>query len=499
MIERAALGGTCVNVGCVPSKNLLGAGEVLHSARESPYPSIHPCESNNFFDFAKMIEDKDVLVEKLRKQKYYDVLQSLEHVDLVEASASFISPKKVRVVVIDNDDNNNSSGGSDGGTSNSSRRRGKRQQRERRNLLLEADKFIIATGSSPSIPRFKGVENVKYLTNKEALALKERPSSMIVIGGRALGLEFAQMYARFGTKVTVLQRSGRIIPDHEPEIAQRLHQYLTDEGIEIVTGVNVKEIWQNNNGDGGGRGIKFVKASVNKKEDEKEEEEKVFEAEQLLMATGRRPDTADLHLENAGVKLRKDNGAIVVNSEMRTTVQHIWAGGDVVGEPMLETLAAKAGATAAENALTGSHKKIDLLSVPSAIFTSPQVASVDMTEEQMVNRYGYCSCRTLSMKEDVPKALTVNDTKGLIKMVVDPKGRGISERRNSNSSRVVGVYILASIAADMIHEAVLAVKYRLTIDDIIDTVHVFPTMSEAIKLVATSFKQDVSKLSCCAE
>ncbi len=437
MIERAALGGTCVNVGCVPSKNLLGAGEILHSAKHPSYSSVIPCDSD--FDFSKTIKAKDALVKGLRKQKYYDVLQSLEHVVFIEASASFISPKKVKV---------------DG-------------------KLFEADKFIIATGSSPSAPKFKGIENVQYLTNSEALALKEKPSSMIVIGGRALGLEFAQMYERFGTKVTVLQRSDRIIPDHEPEISQGLHQYLAQEGIEIVTDVNVKEVWQKN-------GIKFVKASVSN-------EEKVLEAEQLLLATGRRPNTADLHLENAGVKIR-DDGAIVVNSEMRTSAPHIWAGGDVVGEPMLETLAAKAGATAAENALTGSHKKIDLLSVPSAIFTSPQVASVGLTEEQMMKKYGYCSCRTLLMK-DVPKGLTVNDTKGLIKMAVDYK----------KHNRIVGVHILASIAADMIHEAVMAVKYKLTIDDIIDTVHVFPTMSESIKLVATAFKQDVSKLSCCAE
>ncbi|UVS70392.1 mercury(II) reductase [Nitrososphaera viennensis] len=442
MIERAMLGGTCVNVGCVPSKNLLGAGEILHSAKHPSYPSVFSCDSD--FDFAKTIESKDALVRGLRKQKYYDVLQSLEHVELVQADASFVSPKKVKIV----DDDGR---------------------------LFEADKFIIATGSSPSVPRFKGIENMQYLTNNGALALKEKPSSMIVIGGRALGLEFAQMYARFGAKVTLLQRSDRIIPDHEPEISQGLHQHLTEEeGIEIITDVNVREVWQKN-------GSKFVRASV------KNKEERVFEAEQLLMATGRRPNTADLHLENAGVKLR-DDGAIIVNSEMRTSASHIWAGGDVVGEPMLETLAAKAGATAAENALTGGHKKIDLLSVPSAVFTSPQVASVGMTEEQMMQKYGYCSCRTLLMK-DVPKALTVNDTRGLIKMAVDPK----------KNNRIVGVHILASIAADMIHEAVVAVKYRLTIDDIIDTVHVFPTMSEAIKLVATAFKQDVSKLSCCAE
>jgi mercuric reductase len=438
MIERAALGGTCVNVGCVPSKNLLEAGEILHSAKNPSYPSVFPCDSE--FDFQNTIATKDNLVKALRKQKYHDVLSSLENVELIEENASFVAPWKVKV---------------DG-------------------KMLEAGKFIIATGSSPSVPRFKGIENVDYLTNNEALSLKDKPSSMIVIGGRALGLEFAQMYARFGTKVTLLQRSDRIIPEHEPEISDGLHNYLTEEEIEIITGVNIEELYQKGKS-------KFVTVAIGGKR------RQTFEAEQLLMATGRKPNTADLHLENAGVKLRLD-GAIAVNSEMCTSVPHIWAGGDVVGEPMLEPLAAKAGATAAENALTGSHKKIDLLTVPSAIFTSPQVASVGLTEETMMEKYGYCSCRTLPMKE-VPKALTVNDTKGLIKMAVDPKKR----------NRIVGVHILSSIAADMIHEAVMAVKYKLTIDDIIDTVHVFPTMSEAIKLVATSFKQDVSKLSCCAE
>jgi mercuric reductase len=437
MIERSRLGGTCVNVGCIPSKNLLAAGEHLYSSSNPSYASIKPCNAS--LDFSKVINEKDILVKTLRKQKYQDVLDSLEHVKLVEGNAYFISNNKVKV-------------------------RGK---------VLAANKFIIATGSSTSVPKFKGVENVNFLTNVEVLSLKKKPSSMIVIGGRALGLEFAQMYSRFGTRVTLLQRSDRIIPEHEPEISSGLQHYLAEEGIEIATGVNIKEIWQKNDS-------KFVRAAIGEKE-------QTFEAEQLLIATGRKPNTADLHLENAGVKVRQD-GAIAVNSEMRTSVPHIWAGGDVVGEPMLETLAAKQGATAADNALTGSHKKIDLLSVPSAIFTSPQVASVGVTEKQMMQKYGYCSCRTLGM-DKVPKATTVNDTKGLIKMVINPKKNNL----------VIGVHILSSIAADMIHEAVMAVKYKLTIDDIIDTVHVFPTMSEAIKLVATSFRQDVNRLSCCAE
>lgn len=280
------------------------------------------------------------------------------------------------------------------------------------------------------------------------------------------------MYAHFGTEVTVLQRSDRIIPEEEPEISDALKQYLEEEGIKIHTGVKTLDVRKK-----GDSKIVRVEMNGNVKE---------IEARQLLMATGRKPNTFDLNLESAGVKLR-DDGAIAVNSEMRTSVPHIWAAGDVIGQPMLETAAAKEGAVAAENALNGSKKKVDFLSIPHAVFTSPQVASVGMTEEQMTSKMGVCSCRTLYMSE-VPKALVVNETRGLIKMAVHPK-----------TGRIMGVHILLELAADIIHEAVLAVKYKLTVDDIIDTVHVFPTMTEAIKLVATAFRKDVSKLTCCAE
>jgi len=440
MIEKHVLGGTCVNVGCIPSKNLLGVGEILHSSKNPVYPAISPC--TEAFDFTRVIRDKDNLVRFLRSSKYNDVLSGFENVRLIEGEAYFVSDKVVTV---------------------NARR-------------IESDKFIIATGSSPIVPAIKGIEAVDYITNVEALSLKEKPSSMIIIGGRALGLEFAQMYSRFGTKVTLLQRNDRIIPDHEPEISEMLHKYLVDEGIEIFTGVKIVEAYQNN-------GTKFVKSALGATGNEQ-----IFEGEQLLIATGRKPNTLDLHLENIGVRLRENDGAIIVNSEMRTSASNIWGAGDVLGAPMLESAAAKEGSIAAENALTGTHKRIDFLSVPSAIFTSPQVASVGLTESQMIQRFGYCSSKTLEMNQ-VPKALTVNQTKGLIKMVVNPK----------QNNTIVGVHILADLAADIIHEAVLAVKYRLTTDDIVDTVHVFPTMTEAIKLVATSFKQDIRKLTCCAE
>src|SRR3989449_6739155 len=285
---------------------------------------------------------------------------------------------------------------------------------------------------------------------------------MVVLGGRALGLEFAQMFSHMGTKVTLLQRSDRIIPEEEPEISEALRQYLENEGIEIRTGVQVKRISQI-------QGEKVVVATAEGREIE-------ARGDELLLATGRDPNTNGLELETVPVALRKD-GAVKVNREMRTTAPHVWAAGDVIGEPMLETIAAKEGATAAENALLGTHRKIDFLPVPRAIFTSPQVASVGLTEKQAHEQRYECACRTIPMSK-VPKAIVIRDTRGLIKMVAE-----------SSTGRILGVHILAENGADLIHEAVLAVKYRLTIGDIIDTVHVFPTMTESIKLVATSFRR----------
>ncbi len=436
MIERGVLGGTCVNVGCVPSKNLLRAGELRYYDSHREFPGISPGRTS--LEFNRVIEQKNQIVRGLRKEKYSDVLRSLPSTKLFRGEARFVSRTRVKV---------------DG-------------------INVDGRKFIVATGSSPRIPSIPGIENVSYLTNAEALGLRKQPASMIVLGGRALGLEFAQMYSHIGTKVTLLQRSERIIPEEEPEISEALHQYLEDEGVEIKTGVQVKRVYQS-------QGEKVVVAKVGGRELE-------VRGDDLLLATGRDPNTSGLGLETVPVRLRKD-GAVRVNREMRTTAPHVWAAGDVIGEPMLETIAAKEGATAAENALTGTHRKIDFLPVPRAIFTSPQVASVGLTEKEAHERGYKCACRTVPLSK-VPKAIVIRDTRGLVKMVAD-----------APTGRVLGVHILADHAADIIHEAVLAVKHKLTVDDLIDTVHVFPTLSESIKLAATSFRKDIDQLSCCAE
>ncbi len=425
-----------MNVGCVPSKNLLHAGEIRYYDTNREFPGIVPGRTT--LQFRRVIEQKDQIVRGLRKEKYVDVLRSLPSTKLFRGKARFVSNTRVRV----------------------------------NGINLDGRKFVIATGSSPLIPPIPGIEKVDYITNVEALSLREKPPSMVIIGGRALGLEFAQMYAHMGTEVTLLQRSQRIIPEEEPEISEALQHYLEEEGIRILTGVQVKSVYQKN-------GRRIVLVSANGKDFEEE-------GDKLLMATGRAPNTEGLGLETVGVEVRRD-GAVKVNREMRTSASHIWAAGDVIGEPMLETIAAKEGATAAENALRGSHRKVDFRAVPKAVFTSPQVATVGLTDRE-ANERGYkCACRTVEMSK-VPKAITIRETRGLIKMVAE-----------NSTGRILGVHILAENAADIIHEGVLAVKHHLTIDDIIDTVHVFPTMAESIKLAAMSFRKNLDQLSCCAE
>ncbi|VVB55490.1 Dihydrolipoyl dehydrogenase [uncultured archaeon] len=432
MVEKGTIGGTCVNVGCVPSKHLLRVGEINYYKNHG-HAGLDVTSS---LDFAVTITEKREIVDGLRKSRYIDVIDA-SGITLLRGQAVFVSKNEVKV----------------------------------NGRTLHADKFVIATGSSPHILPLEGIDSVDYLTNVEAMELSELPESMIVLGGRAIGLEFAQMFSHFGTKVTVLQRSPRIIPEEESIISDYLKAYLGEEGINIQTGANVRSVRKEN-------GNIVVTALFG-------EEKREFKAEKLLMATGRKPNTRDLGLERAGVQVDK-NGAVIVDDEMRTT-SNIWAAGDVIGEPMLETVAGKEGSIAAENALADKGKKMDFSAVPHAVFTIPQVASVGLTEKKAEETGITCRCSTIPM-ELVPRAVLAKDTRGLIKMVIDAK-----------TERIIGVHIVASLAADMIHEGVIAVKYGMTIDDIIDTVHVFPTMTEAVKLVAQSFRKDISKMSCCAE
>ncbi len=432
--NTVGLGGTCVNVGCVPSKYLLHISKIMHDSQRN---SLYEIKSEVSFDFKTIMKEKDSLVDELKNEKYEKVLGNLKNVEFVRGKAEFIS--KAEIKVADN--------------------------------IYTAPGFIIATGSSTFIPSIKGIDEVNYMTNIETLNLKKLPKSMIVIGGGALGLEFSQIFSRFGTKVYVLEAKKRIVPNAEPELSILLKKYLKEEGIEIMTNARVIEVSKDHEN-----------VVVNVILDDKE---KTITAERLLLAVGRKANTSSLSLEKTDVKLGSKK-EIKVDDEMKAS-NEIWAGGDVTGEPMLETVAAREGMIAANNALSSEKIKMNYDVVPRAVFTDPQLASVGLTDKE-VNEEGItCNCNTVTMNL-IPKARVINEVRGAIKLVVDKK-----------TEEIKGVHVLASSAADLIHEGVMIVKNKMTINDVVNTLHIFPTISEGIKLAAQSFKRDISKMSCCAE
>ncbi|QXJ34278.1 mercury(II) reductase [Saccharolobus shibatae] len=418
------IGGTCVNVGCVPSKRMLRIGELYNNSSKIVGKKLFP-------EFFQAFQDKAEIVNSLRKEKYEDVINSYD-VKLKIGKAHFISPNAIKV---------------NGET-------------------IEAKKFIIATGSSPSIPNIKGLNEVGFWTNVEALSPNKKISSLAIIGGRALALEFAQMYKRLGVDTIVLQRSERILPDWEPEISLAVKNYLEEnDSIPIFTNVRVKEVRKGN----GGKIVVTDKGEV--------------EADEILLATGRKPNV-EMNLDAAGIELN-DKGGIKVNEELRTSNPNVFAAGDVIGGPMLEALAGRQGSIAAENAIMNVKRKIDIISVPQVVFIEPNVAKVGLTALEAMKE-GYDIDHRVVKMNSIAKARILRENYGLIKMVIDKKFRNI-----------LGVQMFGKYAAEVINEAALAVKFRATIDDLIDTIHVFPTMGESLRIVALAFTSDVSKMSCC--
>lgn len=429
------LGGTCVNVGCVPSKTLLHAAELVHTAKHHNIPGIELAVSA--VDYAAVVADELALVEKLRGEKYEKILKGLENVTFIAGRAAFVSNNIIKV--------------------------GDQQ--------IEAAKFIIATGSTATVPDVKGLAEAGYITHIEAMELKTVPKRLVVIGAGPVGLELAQVYARFGSQVTILQRTDSIMPKAEPVLTERLQQILQDEGISIKTSVQVTRATTDN-------GTKTVFYSSNAGKE-------TVEVDEILLAAGKAPNTAELNLAAAGVEVN-DKQAVVTQPNLQTSQAHIYAVGDVTTLPLrLETTAGREGTYAVENALNGKNKSIDYNSVPWTVFTDPQLASVGYTEDEQMAELKVCACRTVTF-DKLPKALIIRRTEGMIKIAIHPETKVI-----------MGVHILGPNAGDLIAQAMVLIKNKNTIDDIEDMLPVFPTLSEAIKLAAMSFTKDVTKMSCC--
>ena len=452
MTESRTIGGTCANRGCLPSKNLIEAARLVHDAAHPRYPGLSPVHMP--VNWTELIAQKDEIIEEYRSHKYESLLDGPDHIQLVRGPARLVSDHEIEAQSAD----------------------GVRR--------LVGEQILIATGSTPYIPRVPGLSDVPYLTSDLLSAasdpwgteLREQPRSLIILGGGYIALELGQMFARFGTEVTLITRGKSILTGYEPEIAEALTGILQEEGLRIVTGAQVSVVERSQ------EGIAFsIKRGGS---------QHTFNAEKLLVAAGRRPNTQEIGLERAGVELDQA-GAVRVNRALRTNIPHIWAAGDVIGRESGSQMATPVGAhdgkIAAHNALSGeSPREVDHRVIPRAIFTDPQVAVVGMTDEEANAAGIVCECNTIPLSA-VPRAGAIRDTRGVIKMVLEGSTR-----------RVVGVSMLGMNASEVIHEAAMALRFGATRDDFIDLIHVYPTMSEALKLVAISFTKDVERLSCCA-
>jgi mercuric reductase len=435
IIESGTIGGTCVNIGCVPSKTLIRAAELCHKRSYHNFEGLGACAPPE--DWQAVIRQKDDLVAELRRDKYINVAKAYPNISIIKGTAKLVGRKSLTV-----DGKSHTPG-----------------------------KILIATGSQPWAPPIPGLHETGFLDSTAALSLAALPKDMIVIGGGAIGLELAQLFARFGVKVTVVEVLPRIAAAEESEISDALTGYLQKEKIDIHAGVKINSVEKQN----GEYNVTIQNGSS----------KQTISAEQLLVATGRRPHTAHLGLEAAGVDVGK-RGEIVVNQHLQTTNPDIYAAGDCIGDPMFVYTSAYAGGLAAENALNNSGRVYDLSTLPRVTFTDPQIASVGLTEEQAKEK-GYKVKVAKVGLEDVPRAIAARDTRGLFKLVADEE-----------TDRLLGAHILATEAGDVIQEATLAIRFGLTVKDIIETFHPYLTMAEGIKLAALTFNKDVHQLSCCA-
>lgn len=417
MIEKWKVGGTCLNVGCDPTKTLVRSAQVLHLARHEERFGIHA--ENVRANWPSVMERVERVIDTIRGGGGdKNVRESGVH--LYKGEGHFVSPHEVEV----------------------------------NGEILRTEKIVIATGAKESIPPIEGLEQAGYITNVEAVSLPEPPKSLAIIGGGVIGCEFAQIFARFGVAVTILGSSDRLLPHEDVALTTRLEAVLRREGIDVQTGVRVKKVTMD--GD--------LKCLSGLHDDQPVEH---CQVDQILVATGRSPVLEPLQLQNAGVEATA-NG-IPVDAQLRTNVPHIWAVGDATGLYPFTHVADYQARIAEHNAMSGQASQLaDYTAVPWTTFTDPELARVGLTEQEAIDAGYDVKCATVEVK-DLARAITSGETDGIVKLVMDRATRNL-----------LGGHILAANAGEMLPEVVLTMRNGLTVDAIADSIHSYPTLSEGV-------------------
>ena len=435
LVGHGTIGGTCVNVGCVPSKAMIRAAEALHGAKAvKRFPGLSGQAQVD--DWPTLIRSKDALVASLREKKYADLLPEYSGVEYIEAGPA-------RLV--------------EGGIVVGDRR-------------LTAPKSLIATGGRPALPSIDGIEGVAALDSTSLLELETLPESLIFVGAGYIGAELAQMMSRMGVKVTLVARTN-LLPGAEPQVSAALAAAFTAEGITLLTGLSYDSVRR----DAAGVTLRVVQDG----------EAVEVTADHLVATAGRRANTDDMGLEKMGVETNA-RGSIVIGDDMQTTAPGIYAAGDVTDRDQFVYMAAYGAKLAARNAVLGGSERYDNAVMPWVVFSDPQVAGVGLSEGQAQDA-GFDVKTSVLPLDQVPRALAARDTRGLIKLVADRK-----------TDQLLGGQIIAPEGSDTIQTLAMALKFGMTARSLGEMIFPYLTTVEGLKLAAQTFDMDVAKLSCCA-
>ncbi|HIG75274.1 MAG TPA: mercury(II) reductase [Bacteroidetes bacterium] len=435
------IGGTCVNVGCVPSKATIRAAEAVHRAQRQAFDGVET--TGRVADFGAVLAQVRALADELRETKYVDVAGADDAVTLVDGRARLAGRTDgLHTVEVD------------GGAQ-----------------TLRARAVLVATGARTFVPDVPGLADAGYLTNETVWDLEEAPSRLVVLGGGYVAVEAAQAFARLGVAVTLLQRSGRILPAEDAALTDALTDFLMADGVDVRTGVALRAVRR--------EAAETVVAFEAGGEDQE------VRGSHLFLATGRRGNTHDLGLEALGVT-PDARGFLPVDATLRTAADGVFGAGDVLGDKMFVYTAAYEGALAARNAREGLWAEADYTALPWVVFTDPHLAGIGLDLAQAEAAGIDAEATTLAM-EHVPRAIAARDTRGSVTLV-----------RDRASDRLVGARVLAPEGSELLMEAALAIRHGVTTEQLAGAFHPYLTLSEAVKLAALTFRKDVGQLSCCA-
>lgn len=415
LVEKADLGGTCLNRGCIPTKALLNTADVLSQVREAKAFGINFPEFT--FDLAQAVSRKDAVVHQLRSG--VESLLQRNGVRVVKGTADILAPGQVRVA-------------------------GEKEE------ILTTKNIIAATGSKPSALPLQGTVPGMVMDTDQAVNLQVVPASMLIAGGGYIGVEFADVYQRFGSQVTIVEPLGRLLPAEDAELGQAMQRGFEKRGIRVLAGSVVKQVRMEEN-------EKLVTVVTG------DREEKV-RVTTVLNCSERLPNTQGLGLERAGV--HTEQARIVTDERMQTNVPGIYAIGDVVGRTMLAHAASREGMVAVENAL-GRQSRMDYRAVPRCIYTRPQVAAVGLTEEQAKEKGCEITIGRFPLAAS-GRALTLGEREGFVKVIAGVR-----------YGEILGVGIVGPQATEQIAEAVLAIGVEAIVEDLARAIHAHPTLSEA--------------------